>query len=406
MSNTTYRRLQNELKAIEQDGLFKRERLITSPQSSEIQVASKNREQSIVNLCANNYLGLADHPEIIAAAKKAMDEYGFGMASVRFICGTLGLHRKLERRIAEYLEMDDAILFAAAFDANGGVFEPLLTAEDAIISDSLNHASIIDGIRLCKAKRYRFENNNMTHLEAQLEQAAAESPRTMVIATDGVFSMDGTIANIPRLRQLADRFDALLLVDDCHATGVLGPQGKGTAAHFGLQANIITGTLGKSLGGAAGGFVAAAQPVIDMLRQRSRPYLFSNALPPMLVAGAIKAIELARAGDDQRAKLRQHARHFRQGMTNVGFRLLDGEHPIIPVMLDEAQAAQDLANRLFELGIYVTGFFYPVVPRGQARIRVQMSAALKTEHLNHAIAAFAQAGRELGIISANARKTL
>lgn len=406
MSNTTYRRLQYELKAIEQDGLFKRERLITSPQSGEIRVSRNGREQSIVNLCANNYLGLADHPEIIAAAKKAMDEYGFGMASVRFICGTLDLHRKLERQIAEYLEMDDAILFAAAFDANGGVFEPLLTAEDAIISDSLNHASIIDGIRLCKAKRYRFENNNMTHLEAQLEQAAAESPRTMVIATDGVFSMDGTIANIPRLRQLADRFDALLLVDDCHATGLLGPQGKGTAAHFGLQADIITGTLGKSLGGAAGGFVAAAQPVIDMLRQRSRPYLFSNALPPMLVAGAIKAIELARAGDDQRAKLRQHARHFRQGMTDVGFRLLDGEHPIIPVMLDEAQAAQDLANRLFELGIYVTGFFYPVVPRGQARIRVQMSAALKTERLNHAIAAFAQAGRELGIISANARKTL
>ncbi len=406
MSKTTYRRLQYELKAIEQDGLFKRERLITSPQSGEIRVSRNGREQSIVNLCANNYLGLADHPEIIAAAKKAMDEYGFGMASVRFICGTLGLHRKLERRIAEYLEMDDAILFAAAFDANGGVFEPLLTAEDAIISDSLNHASIIDGIRLCKAKRYRFENNNMTHLEAQLEQAAAESPRTIVIATDGVFSMDGTIANIPRLRHLADRFDALLLVDDCHATGVLGPQGKGTAAHFGLQADIITGTLGKSLGGAAGGFVAAAQPVIDMLRQRSRPYLFSNALPPMLVAGAIKAIELARAGDDQRAKLRQHARHFRQGMTDVGFRLLDGEHPIIPVMLDEAQAAQDLANRLFELGIYVTGFFYPVVPRGQARIRVQMSAALKTERLNHAIAAFAQAGRELGIISAKARKTL
>ena len=406
MSNTTNRRLQYELKAIEQDGLFKRERLITSPQSGEIRVSRNGREQSIVNLCANNYLGLADHPEIIAAAKKAMDEYGFGMASVRFICGTLDLHRKLERRIAEYLEMDDAILFAAAFDANGGVFEPLLTAEDAIISDSLNHASIIDGIRLCKAKRFRFENNNMTHLEAQLEQVAAESPRTMVIATDGVFSIDGTIANIPRLRQLADRFDALLLVDDCHATGVLGPQGKGTAAHFGLQADIITGTLGKSLGGAAGGFVAAAQPVIDMLRQRSRPYLFSNALPPMLVAGAIKAIELARAGDEQRAKLRQHARHFRQGMTDVGFRLLDGEHPIIPVMLDEAQAAQDLANRLFELGIYVTGFFYPVVPRGQARIRVQMSAALKTEQLNHAIAAFAQAGRELGIISANARKTL
>jgi len=399
MSKTTYRRLQYELKAIEQDGLYKRERLITSPQAGEIRVSRNGREQSIVNLCANNYLGLADHPEIIAAAKAAMDEYGYGMASVRFICGTLDLHRKLECAIAEFLETDDAILFAAAFDANGGVFEPLLTAEDAIVSDSLNHASIIDGIRLCKAKRYRFENNNMTHLEAQLEQAAAESPRTIVIATDGVFSMDGYIANIPQLRQLADRFDALLLVDDCHATGVLGPQGKGTAAHFGLRADIITSTLGKSLGGAAGGFVAAAQPVVDMLRQRSRPYLFSNALPPMLVGGAIKAIELARAGDDRRAKLHQHARHFRRGLSDTGFRLLEGEHPIIPVMLNEAQAAQNLANRLFELGVYATGFSYPVVPRGQARIRVQMSAALATEHLDHAIKAFAQAGRELGIIS-------
>jgi len=393
-----YRRLQNELNAIEGDGLFKRERLITSPQSGGIRVSRHGREQSMVNLCANNYLGLSDHPEVIAAAKAAMDEYGYGMASVRFICGTLDLHRKLEQRIAEYLEMDDAILFAAAFDANGGVFEPLLTAEDAIISDSLNHASIIDGIRLCKAKRYRFENNNMARLEAQLEQAAAEAPRSIVIATDGVFSMDGTIADVPRLRQLADKFDALLLVDDCHATGVLGPQGQGTAAHFGLQADIITGTLGKSLGGAAGGFVAAAQPVIDMLRQRSRPYLFSNALPPMLVGGAIKAIELARAGDERRATLHAHARHFRQGLSDAGFHLLDGEHPIIPVMLDEEQAAQNLANRLFELGVYVTGFFYPVVPRGQARIRTQMSAALRTEQLDQAIAAFGQAGRELGII--------
>ncbi|MCY4061950.1 MAG: glycine C-acetyltransferase [Chloroflexi bacterium] len=398
MSKTTYRRLQYELRTIEQEGLFKRERLITSPQAGEIRVSRNGREQSIVNLCANNYLGLANHPEIIAAAKAAMDEYGYGMASVRFICGTLDLHRKLERRIAEYLEMDDAILFAAAFDANGGVFEPLLTAEDAIVSDSLNHASIIDGIRLCKAKRYRFENNNMTHLEAQLEQAAAESPRTIVIATDGVFSMDGTIANIPQLRQLAYRFDALLLVDDCHATGVLGPQGKGTAAHFGLQADIITGTLGKSLGGAAGGFVAAAQPVVDMLRQRSRPYLFSNALPPMLAAGALKAIELSRAGDNLRLALRQNAQRFRKGLQQAGYRLLEGEHPIIPVMLDEARLAQELANRLYERGIYVTGFFYPVVPRGQARIRVQISAALTFEQLDKAIAAFAQAGRELGLI--------
>ena len=274
MSENTYRRLRSELEAIEYDGLYKRERLITSPQSGEIRVALSGKEQPVINLCANNYLGLADHPEIIAAAKAAMDKYGYGMASVRFICGTLDLHRKLERAIAVFLETDDAILYAAAFDANGGVFEPLLTAEDAIVSDSLNHASIIDGVRLCKAKRYRFANNNMADLNAKLTEAAAAAPRTIVIATDGVFSMDGYIANIPELRRLADEFDALLLVDDCHATGVLGPQGKGTAAHFGLRADIITGTLGKSLGGAAGGFVAAAQPVIDMLRSVLAPTCF------------------------------------------------------------------------------------------------------------------------------------
>ena len=296
MSEKTYRRLRAELTSIADDGLYKRERLISSPQSGEIRVALKGKSQPIINLCANNYLGLADHPEIIAASKATMDVYGYGMASVRFICGTLDLHRELERVIADFLDMDDAILYAAAFDANGGVFEPLLTAEDAIVSDSLNHASIIDGIRLCKAKRYRFENNNMADLESKLTDAAAASARTIVIATDGVFSMDGTLANIPALRRLADVYDALLLVDDCHSTGILGPQGRGTAAHFGLNADIITGTLGKSLGGAAGGFVAAAQPVIDMLRQRSRPYLFSNSLPPMLVGGAIKAIELIPGG--------------------------------------------------------------------------------------------------------------
>ena len=398
MSEKTYRRLRAELTSIADDGLYKRERLISSPQSGEIRVALKGKSQPIINLCANNYLGLADHPEIISASKATMDVYGYGMASVRFICGTLDLHRELERVIADFLEMDDAILYAAAFDANGGVFEPLLTAEDAIVSDSLNHASIIDGIRLCKAKRYRFENNNMADLEIKLAEAAAASARTIVIATDGVFSMDGTIANIPALRRLADVYDALLLVDDCHSTGILGPQGRGTAAHFGLNAEIITGTLGKSLGGAAGGFVAAARPVIDMLRQRSRPYLFSNSLPPMLVGGAIKAIELTRAGDDLRKTLHHHARHFRTGLSRAGFRLLDGEHPIIPVMLDEAQLAQDFANRLYELGVFVTGFFYPVVPRGKARIRVQMSAALSTGQLDHAIAAFSQVGRELGVI--------
>ena len=398
MSEKTYRRLRTELTSIAEDGLYKRERLISSPQSGEIRVALKGKNQPIINLCANNYLGLADHPEIIAASKATMDKYGYGMASVRFICGTLDLHRELERVIADFLDMDDAILYAAAFDANGGVFEPLLSADDAIVSDSLNHASIIDGIRLCKAKRYRFENNNMADLEIKLAEAAAASARTIVIATDGVFSMDGTLANIPALRRLADEYDALLLVDDCHSTGILGPQGRGTAAHFGLNADIITGTLGKSLGGAAGGFVAAARPVIDMLRQRSRPYLFSNSLPPMLVGGAIKAIELTRAGDDLRKTLHQHARRFRTGLSRAGFRLLDGEHPIIPVMLDEAQLAQDFANRLYELGVFVTGFFYPVVPRGKARIRVQMSAALSTGQLDHAIAAFSQAGRELGVI--------
>ena len=398
MAKRTYERLREELRGIGAEGLTKRERLITSPQSGEIRVALADGEQPIINLCANNYLGLADHPEISAAAKAALDRYGYGMASVRFICGTLDIHRQLERAIAEFLEMDDAVLYAAAFDANGGVFEPLLSAEDAILSDSLNHASIIDGIRLCKAQRYRFENNNMDDLAAKLRQAAAGAPRSIVIATDGVFSMDGTLANLPQLRRLADEYDALLLVDDCHATGILGPQGQGTAAHFGTRADIITSTLGKSLGGAAGGFVAAAQPVIDMLRQRSRPYLFSNALPPMLVGGALKAIDLARAGADRRARLQRHARHFRSGLSEAGFRLLEGEHPIIPVMLGEARLAQDLANRLFELGVYVTGFFYPVVPRGQARIRVQMSAAHTDEQLDHAIAAFAQAGRELGII--------
>ena len=396
---TIYRRLRAELEALGQEGLYKRERIITSPQSGEIRVALDGVEQPIINLCANNYLGLADHPDIIAAAKATMDDYGYGMASVRFICGTLDLHRELESAIADYLETDDVILFAAAFDANGGVFEPLLTAEDAIISDSLNHASIIDGIRLCKAKRYRFENSDMTDLRAKLEEAAAAAPRSIVIATDGVFSMDGYVANIPELRRLADAYDALLLVDDCHATGILGPEGRGTAAHFGLRADIITSTLGKSLGGAAGGFVAAAQPVIDLLRQRSRPYLFSNALPPMLAGGAIKAIALARAGDDLREKLRQNTRRFRSSLQGAGFRLLDGEHPIIPVMLDEARLAQDFANRLYELGVYVSGFFYPVVPMGKARIRVQMSAALSSEQLEHAIVAFTWAGRELGVIA-------
>lgn len=398
MSHKTYTRLQSELAAIDKDGLYKRERLITSPQSGQIRVQKPEGEQPIINLCANNYLGLADHPDIIKASQDAMDRYGYGMASVRFICGTLDLHRQLEQSIADFVGLDDAILFAACFDANGGVFEPLLNAEDAIVSDSLNHASIIDGIRLCKAKRYRFANNDMADLEAKLQAATNDGARTIVIATDGVFSMDGYIANIPELRRLADKYDALLMVDDCHSTGILGAEGKGTAAHYGLQVDILTSTLGKSLGGAAGGFVAAAQPVIDMLRQRSRPYLFSNTLPPAIAGGALKAIEICRDGDDLRTQLMANARHFRAGMTAAGFDLLPGEHPIIPIMLGEAQLAQDLANRMYELGVYVTGFFFPVVPRGQARIRTQMSAALTTEQLEQAIATFTQAGKELGII--------
>ncbi len=398
MSEKTYQRLVAELTNIEQEGLYKLERLITSPQSGQITVDFSGENKSIINLCANNYLGLADHPAIIQAASQAMQDYGYGMASVRFICGTTDLHLKLERAIADFTQHDDAILFAACFDANGGVFEPLLSAEDAIVSDSLNHASIIDGVRLCKAKRYRFANNDMVDLEEKLQQAAAENPRTIIIATDGVFSMDGYIANIPELRRLADKYDALLMVDDCHSTGILGPEGRGTAAHYGLQVDILTGTLGKSLGGAAGGFVAASQPVIDMLRQRSRPYLFSNSLPPAIVGGALKAIELCRKGDKRRQQLKDNAKYFRAGMEAAGFNLLPGEHPIIPIMLGDAQLAQNLANRMYDRGVYVTGFFFPVVPKGQARIRTQMSAALTTADLDTAIAAFEQAGSELGII--------
>lgn len=402
MSQKTYARLTKELQAIEQDGLYKRERLITSPQSGEILVRKDAQKEGsdvkTINLCANNYLGLADNPEVIQAATDAMQQYGYGMASVRFICGTTDFHRELEQTIADFAQLDDAILYAACFDANGGVFEPLLTAEDAIVSDSLNHASIIDGIRLCKAKRYRFANNDMADLEAKLKEATAENPRSIIIATDGVFSMDGYIANVPELRRLANKYDALLMIDDCHSTGILGPEGRGTAAHYGLKPDILTGTLGKSLGGAAGGFVAAAQPVIDMLRQRSRPYLFSNSLPPAIVGGAMKAIEICRSGDHLRETLRNNASHFRTGLTAAGFDLLPGEHPIIPVMLGDAELAQRMAARLDELGVYVTGFFYPVVPLGQARIRTQMSAGLTTEMLDRAIASFAQAGKELGIL--------
>jgi len=380
------------LEAIEADGLYKRERLIEGPQGGRIRVAGRE----MVNLCANNYLGLADHPDVIAAAHEALDTYGFGMASVRFICGAQDQHRALEREIAAHLDQDDAILFAACFDANGGVFEPLLDENDAIISDALNHASIIDGVRLCKAQRYRYANSDMDELETRLKEAAGA--RFRLIVTDGVFSMDGHVARLADIRALADKYDALVMVDDCHATGHLGPHGKGAPALTGARVDIVTGTFGKTLGGAMGGFVAAAQPVVDLLRQRARPYLFSNSLAPPVVAGSRKALEIAHAADDLRARLTSHARRFRAGLARAGFTLIEGETPIIPVMTSEARAAQELAAALDRRGVYVAGFFYPVVPKGRARIRTQMSAALSEADVDFAIGAFEDAGRELGIV--------
>ncbi len=390
-----------ELAQIEADGLTKRERPFTSAQSGRIDVNYHGLREGVINLCANNYLGLADHPALIGAAKQALDDHGYGMASVRFICGTQDLHRKLENRISGFLEKDDAILFAACFDANGGLFEPLLGPEDAIISDALNHASIIDGVRLCKAKRYRYANSDMDELESRLKEARADGARHIMIATDGVFSMDGYLANLPDVTALAGKNDALVMVDDCHATGFMGPKGQGTPHHFGVEGkvDIVAGTLGKALGGAMGGYIAAAQPVIDLLRQRSRPYLFSNALAPAITAASITAIDLVEAGDDLRAALFANAAHWRAGLEAAGFDLLPGEHPIIPVMLGEAQKAQALAAALFERGVYVSGFFFPVVPRGQARIRTQMNAALDRATLDEALAAFAEAGRETGVLA-------
>lgn len=387
--------LRDTLAEIEAEGLMKTERLITSPQGTRVGVDGRE----LINLCANNYLGLADHPALIEAAGRAMHDHGYGMASVRFICGTQDLHRALEQRLAAFLGTDDSILFAACFDANGALFEPLLGPEDAVISDALNHASIIDGIRLCKAKRYRYANSDLDDLEAQLKAARADGARHIMIATDGVFSMDGYLAKLPEIRALADRYDALLMVDDCHATGFMGPKGQGTPAHFGVQADILTGTLGKALGGALGGYIAGPQEVVDLLRQRARPYLFSNALPPAVVAAGLAALDLVEQGDDLRAQLFENARYWREGLTAAGFDLLDGEHPIIPVMLYDARKAQAMAQRLYELGVYVSGFFFPVVPKGRARIRTQMNAALTRADLDDALAAFAQAGRDTGVLS-------
>ncbi|MEL6169361.1 MAG: glycine C-acetyltransferase [Pseudomonadota bacterium] len=387
--------VQETLAEIDAAGLYKRERPFAGPQGGHIGVGGHD----VLNLCANNYLGLANDPRLAAAAKSAIEEDGFGMASVRFICGTQDAHRELERALARFLGHEDSILFAACFDANGGLFEPLLGAEDAIVSDALNHASIIDGIRLCKAKRYRFANSDMADLERKLKEAREGGARFVMIATDGVFSMDGYLAKLPEIRALAERYDALLMVDDCHATGFMGPKGAGTPAYFGVHADLLTGTLGKALGGAIGGYIAAAQPVVDLLRQRARPYLFSNSLPPAVVGAGIEVLKIVEDGDDLRAQLFENARYWRAGLSDAGFDLLPGEHPIIPVMLGEARLAQDMAARLFELGVYVAGFFYPVVPKGQARIRTQMNAALTRDDLDRALDAFRQAGRETGILT-------
>ncbi len=394
--------LKNALEDIQASGLWKSERALNSAQSGSISVVdSSQQSRDTINLCANNYLGLANHPALVSAAKSAMDQFGYGMASVRFICGTHELHKELEQQLATFLDKDDAILFAACFDANGGLFEALLGPNDAIISDSLNHASIIDGIRLCKAKRYRYKNSDMNDLESQLKQAKKDGARFIMIATDGVFSMDGYLANLEAITTLAEQYEALVMVDDCHATGFMGPQGQGTAAHFGVndKIDVVTGTLGKALGGAIGGYIAGSQPIIDMLRQRARPYLFSNALPPAVLAASIEALRLVQTGDHLREQLFRNAAHWRSGLEKLGFSLNPGEHPIIPVMLGDAQLAQRLANRLFEEGVYVSGFFYPVVPKGTARIRTQMNAALTLAELDRALNAFEIAGREVGAIT-------
>ena len=395
-----YQRIDETLTDIRDQGLEKIEREISSAQGPVIDVIHQGEKKSVLNFCANNYLGLADHPDIVAAAKSTMDDYGFGMASVRFICGTTDLHRRVEKEIAEFLGYEDSILFAACFDANGGVFEPLLGAEDAIISDSLNHASIIDGVRLCKAKRYRFANSDMSDLRAQLKQADNDGARTKLIVTDGVFSMDGYIAKLDEICALADEFGALVMVDDCHATGFMGDGGRGAPAHCGVaeRVDILTGTLGKALGGGMGGYICASKNVVHLLRNRARPYLFSNALTPALLGATLKTLELIRDGDALRAQLFRNAERFRAQMAEAGFDLLPGEHPIIPVMLKDARLAGEMASALMDEGVYVTAFSFPVVPKGLARIRTQMCAAHSDEQVDQAVTAFTKVGKKIGVI--------
>ncbi|MGF1565316.1 MAG: glycine C-acetyltransferase [Flavobacteriales bacterium] len=387
--------LQDELAAIESAGLFKRERIITSPQDAVIKISTG---QEVLNFCANNYLGLSSHPKVMQAAKDAIDTHGFGMSSVRFICGTQDIHKTLEHKIAEFLGTEDTILYAAAFDANGGVFEPLVGAEDAIISDSLNHASIIDGVRLCKAARYRYENNNMADLEAQLQ--AASGARFKLIVTDGVFSMDGYVAQLDKICDLADKYDALVMVDECHATGFIGKTGRGSIELRNVigRVDIITGTLGKALGGAMGGFTTGRKEIIEMLRQRSRPYLFSNSLAPSIVGASIAVFDILSETTDLRDQLEWNTSYFKEGLRKIGLDFKDGESAIVPVMLYDAKLSQVMADKLLAEGIYVIGFFYPVVPKDQARIRVQISAAHTKAHLDQALAAFEKVGRELGVV--------
>lgn len=388
--------LKAELAEIESAGLFKKERIITSPQEAVIKISTG---EEVINFCANNYLGLSNHPKVIEGAKNALDSHGFGMSSVRFICGTQDIHKDLEAKLAEYLGTEDTILYAAAFDANGGVFEPLLTKEDAIISDSLNHASIIDGVRLCKAARYRYANNDMADLETQLK--AAEGARFKIIVTDGVFSMDGYVAQLDKICDLADKYDALVMVDECHATGFIGKTGRGTHELKNVlgRIDIITGTLGKALGGAMGGFTSGRKEIIELLRQRSRPYLFSNSLAPNIVGASLTVLDMISNDTSLRDKLEWNTNYFKDGIKAAGFDIKDGESAIVPVMLYDAKLSQTMADKLLEKGIYVIGFFYPVVPKEQARIRVQLSAAHEKEHIDQAITAFTEVGKELGVIS-------